>query len=211
MTEFQYKNARAIFQTFKKLLEQDSLLQEEFLDALTRLLTEYNTTIYENRFVAGGAVEYILTAAFNGTSVLRAKHIGKYNDRLDIEVRKSVNEDESTSYSVKSVFTAPSSVRLINVLGDAGNAQWIEPTIFVLAGIGIVYADCLILPGATKNTGDALILERQPFQDFIKARPEFGVMMSIPRKSTEKNLAESKTASEDVARLLLRPYKKLRL
>lgn len=134
MTVFQYENARDIFQTFKASFERDALLQDEFLDAITRLLTEYNTTIYENRFVVGGAVEYILVAAFNGSGALGAKHIGKYNDRLDIEAGKRSGGDRAC-YSVKGVFTAPGDVRLINVLGDGGNVQWIEPTIFVLAGI----------------------------------------------------------------------------
>lgn len=211
MPELLYKNAREVFRLFKVAFEGDITLQKEFLDAISRLLTEYNTTIYENRFVVGGAIEYILVAAFNALDSVRAKHIGKFNDRLDIEAGKKDDREKTAHYSIKGVFASPGDIRLINVLGEGGNAEWKEPTIFVLAGIGIVYADYLILPEATRKTGDALVLVRQSFRKYLEARSEFLIDIKIPHKSGERDLSESKTASEDVARVLLRKYKKLRL
>ena len=95
------------------------------------------------------------------------------------------------------------------MLGDSV-PKWSDPTLFFLTGIGIVYADPDLLPNATKHAKDAIVLDGRALKAFIGAHPEYVIPLHIEAPKTGK-IASSKTASEDVARSIVRNFKRLSL
>ncbi len=96
MTEI-FNNAKRVFKEYREKFLKDEILKEEFLDAIRNLLSLYNTRIYENRFIVGGIIEFIVLASFKGLN-FNAKHIGKENERFDIEV---IHNSTSVKYIYK--------------------------------------------------------------------------------------------------------------
>src|SRR3990172_8976444 len=129
-----YEQERAIFRRFKTELERNEVLRREVESAIEALLSEYNTTLHENRFVVGGVLEHIIGAAMRAAGI-EATNVGKFNPRIDISA------PGAEGFSVKGGFTGAGPIRLINVLGEGVGGGWQEATIFVLTGIGIAYAD----------------------------------------------------------------------
>ncbi|MCS7152305.1 MAG: hypothetical protein NZ928_08025 [Endomicrobia bacterium] len=205
MQEF-FNHAKFVFKEYRKRFVEDSLLQEEFLDAIKNLLSLYDTKIYENRFIVGGVVEFIILASFNALN-FNAIHIGKENERFDIQVKY---KNFSIQYSVKSTFTK-SDIRLINVLGESTKTKWEEPTIFVIPHCGVAYADItLIDKNSLIRQADVLVIKRKSLENLFNSQPELIIKMEIPFKE-EIATTGQKIASEDIAKELLKKYKKLTL
>jgi len=114
-----YLHAQNLFKCYAKKFKQDVLLQEEFVDAINKILNLYDTKIYENRFIVGGVIEFIVLASFKALG-FNATHVGKITERFDIKIKY---EDEEIFYSVKSTFTKSSEIRLINVLGKSSKTN----------------------------------------------------------------------------------------
>jgi len=186
------------FKEFKTYLDQSPDLKSEVELAFTMLLGEYDTAVYENRFVVGGVCEYIVGAAFRAAGI-DALNTGALNPRIDIQL------PDCEGYSVKGSFThGYGDIRLINSLGSADDLEWIEATIFIFSGMGLGYCDPELLPIATRSTKDALVLSRRKLDEFLKQQPEYLIPIDIPHKSD--NLSETKVASQAVAReIMTRP------
>ncbi|MBS4029750.1 MAG: hypothetical protein KGZ58_14090 [Ignavibacteriales bacterium] len=201
-----FDTSRNIFRKFKNNLSLPA--KNETLEAITKLLTIYDTAIYENRFIVGGVLEYILIAAINSIDDLIATHVGKVNQRSDFSVT-DWSDNSISSFSSKASFTKSGDIRLINVLGADNTAEWDEPTIFVLSEVGIIYADPQLLNKA-ERVKDAVKIKRKYVEDFASANADYyfnGVFKSIPDKKSVTILGNTRTASQDVASELLKNCK----
>ena len=185
-------------------MTSDTELRSDLESAIDMLRSSYNTAIRENRFIVGGAVEHLVVAVFNGAR-FPAQHVGRGDTRIDVVVRSS---GEEAGYSVKASFSSLN-VRLINTLGDS-TPKWVDPTLFFVTNVGIVYVDPDLLPNATKRAKDAIVLKGPLLKAFIKTNPEWIIPLRIEKPKTGK-IASSKTASEDVARSIVGNFKRLSL
>lgn len=190
-----YERHQCVYQQLRTGLENAPVVLDELLHALTLLISEYNTSIRENRFVVGGVTEIILAAAMRCVGIKDAQARGLDLDGEDIVGR-------GYRISVKASFTGRrDAIRLMNALGDANQRVWQVPTIFVLANRGIGYADPYLLPNATKSSRDALVLPRRPLDDLHDEQPRWLLRCAVPTKP--KNPPNRRTASEDVTPVIL--------
>ena len=191
-----YAPHRDIYRRLKNGLENDDAVLDELLGALGLLISEYDTSIRENRFIAGGATERILATAMRCVGIAKARARGLDLSDEDIVV-------DGHQISVKASFTGGrQAIRLINTLGDAGGTAWRTATIFVLANRGIGYADPALLPDVARSGGDAVILPRRPLDDLHDAKPEWLLRCAVPTKA--QDASQRRAASEAVATEILR-------
>ena len=192
-----YNRERRAFGVLRNALTTNEILREEYQQAVTAVITQYNTAIYENRFVAGGAVERITVAAMRVAGIA-AQLVGSETKGADVLL------PGGTSISVKSQFTKQrSEFRLINTMGES-DAVWSEGTIFVVATRGVGYADPdLVPPDATVQRKDALVLPWRHLRNLWEQRPEYLSQMPIPVKPDSILTGQSKSASRLIAREVL--------
>lgn len=202
---YNFDASRRIFAVFRERLTTDADLRAEFEAAIDTLRSSYNSAIYENRFIVGGAIEWLFVAAMNGAG-FSAQHVGRGDTRVDLQVRDSKAHIEAGFSSKQSATLA---VRLINKIGD-GVPVWEEATLFVLDKIGVVYADPDVLPNATNLKSDALVLDATRLKAHIAAHPEYVISLRV-QAPAKGNIPSSKTASEDVARTIVRNFSRLSL
>ncbi len=163
---------------------------DEFLTALGILISEYDTSIRENRFIAGGATERILATTMR-TLGIDARARGLEQDDEDIMVG-------DLPLSVKSSFTGKrDALRLVNTLGHNRKQRWRVATVFILANRGIGYADPDLLPNAVEFSGDALILRRALLDEMHVRSPEWLFGCAVPAKGTD--VSQRRAASEAVS------------
>lgn len=186
-----FENARDVYREIKRRLEDKGFEQNvsEFEEAVQKLVTEYDTADWENRFVVGGTLEVLFCALLNSVN-FRCKWLKEA--RYDIEVN-------GVKFSMKSNFTGTGDIRLINILGDE-RVIWEEPTIFFISDIGICYADP-DMDIHTKHTSDALVINTKDIRSMIEEDDDWVIHVSIPRKP--RNSIRIKTASYDVAKSIL--------
>ena len=184
-----WEKERRIFEEIKNEIEEHREEREEFEKAVEKLLSEYNTADWENRFVVGGAIEVLFCALLNslGFSTKWLKEA-----RYDVEIN-------GIKFSLKSSFTGSGDIRLINVLGDE-SVSWNEPTIFFISEIGICYADPAMALH-TKRTSDALVIKAKELKSFVEENDRWLIKVSIPRKTMF--YGSVKTASFSVAKTVL--------
>lgn len=196
-----FADARAAFLALRTGLEEDAELANDLQRCLELLLTRYNTQIYENRFLVGGVVERIIAAVFVALGD-RARTVGVEVTRTDIQVG-------GCSLSVKGSFRPrPTTIRMINVMGDSRDTVWNEPTIFVVSKVGIGYADPDLLPGATSRAADAVSLKVSRLLALWSSSPALLFPVELPYSRDQKE--GSDVASRIVADELLRYTTRLR-
>lgn len=186
-----FREARNVYQDIKRKMEDNRYAQnvEEFKEALRKLITEYNTANWENRFVVGGALEVLFYALLRSMNFqCRWLHEARY----DLEIN-------GVNFSIKSSFTGTGDIRLINILGDE-RAVWNEPTLFFISELGICYADP-DMGLSTRHTSDALVINIRELRNRIEDNDQWVIHVSIPRKPKNSNII--KTASRDVAKSIL--------
>ena len=130
MSGRRFAQERKVFDFLKNNCPEDAKRQYEI--AVNALLRDYNTTLYENRFVVGGAVEVFTCAILKATGISCALYSdqSKSGDILLQNDRK---------LSIKGTFTGgPANVKLMNKLG-AGERPWDTATFFIISQVGIVY------------------------------------------------------------------------
>jgi len=197
------ERAREIFLKFRRQLDEDSPLCGEVVEAIRALVTEYSTSIAENRFTVGGAVEHIIGTAMRAAS-LPARNRGHLERGSDIRV-------DGVGFSIKGVFAhGLGAVGLINTRGANTSVVWRDATILVLAGVGIGYVDPVLLPGVTVRQSDQLQLPKKEYLGFLKTHPEYLIALPIPEnpKSAATRVASYAVAEEILARL---HFKKLKM
>jgi hypothetical protein len=192
----EFAGARAEWKRFRGGLEKRPEVLTELLRALRVLLHAYDTTVRENRFVVGGATERLVAVTMRalGASGARARGLGSEDEDIVIDGRCRI--------SVKASFTGRrDQLRLVNTLGDSEKQTWRTSTIFVLAGIGIAYADPELLPGAAIRKKDAILLPRRPLDELWSREPSLVLRCDVPKKP--KDPYERRAASEAVLRDIL--------
>lgn len=189
-----YTPHREIYRQLRDGLTNSPDVLDELLRALGLLISEYDTSIRENRFIAGGATERILAATMRCVGINEARARGLALDDEDIVVG-------DCQISVKASFTGGrQAIRLINTLGNSA-AVWRTATVFVLANRGIGYADPDLLPNVARASSDAVILPRGPLDDLHDAQPEWLLRCDVPAKS--QDASQRRAASEAVATEIL--------
>ena len=111
--------------------------RQEYEIGIRTLIERYNTTIRENRFVVGGVVEIFTMALLRSTGI----EVSAYGAE---SVAGDLILPDLKMFSVKSSFTSSGSIRLVNTMGDSAT-NWTTATLFVLANVGIVYGDPLMV------------------------------------------------------------------
>ena len=186
---------RGAFAQLKQKIDHDDKLRQEVEYTLAQLLGRFATSVRENRFVVGGALEVILTAALRAAGVA-AEDVGISEERIDIRIPNG-------GFSVKGHFSGTGNIRLINVLGDSTQAEWSEGTLFVLHGMGIGYSDAELLgAGATKREKDAIVLRYNHLKQFLETNPAYFISLQVPQATREEK--QSELVSRAVAREILR-------
>ena len=186
-----FKKARESFKKIRATFYDDKFYEHvrEFEIALQKLITEYNTSNWENRFVVGGALEILFCALLKSTGH-KCKWINE--QRYDLEIN-------NIKFSIKSNFTGKGDIRLINVLGDEV-VQWMEPTLFFISEVGICYADPE-MHLETKFKRDALTVDTKHIKKLVEDQDEWLIRIKIPRKPQRSE--KIKTASYDVTKSIL--------
>ena len=189
-----YTPHREIYRQLRDGLTNSPDVLDELLRALGLLISEYDTSIRENRFIAGGATERILAATMRCVGINEARARGLALDDEDIVVG-------DCQISVKASFTGGrQAIRLINTLGNSA-AVWRTATVFVLANRGIGYADPDLVPNVARASSDAVILPRGPLDNLHDAQPEWLLRCDVPAKS--QDASQRRAASEAVATEIL--------
>ncbi len=189
-----FNSERRAFATLLECYSQDAL--DEYVTAIRTLLERYNTTIYENRFVVGGAVE-IFTCALLRTTGLAVNLYAAEEKSGDLLL------PQGKHLSVKGSFAGgPQDVKLINQLGS-GERAWDTATLFVISEVGIVYGDPgLVAAEHIKQTADGVVLKRAAIKALIEDTNNV-LAADIPRKPPTQMTGFSHKASAAVARQVL--------
>ena len=193
--EENYEPHRNIFRRLREGLENVPGVLDELLGALGLLISEYDTTVRENRFIAGGATERMLATAMRSVGITNAQARGLEPDDEDISVGPY-------KISVKGSFTGKrDQITLVNSRGISRGLAWSTATIFVLANRGIGYADPTLLPNEARRSGGELNLSRAPLDALHKAHPQWLLLCDVPSKS--QDASQRRAASEAVATEIL--------
>ncbi len=171
--------------------------RHEYEQAVRTLLERYNTTIYENRFVAGGAVEVFTYALLRSVGI----DCTLYGDQAK---SGDILLPNDRKLSVKGIFKGSvGDVRILNQMGG-GDREWNTATLFVVSGTGIVFgAPDMVAPDHVKPTGDAKVLKRVGLQVLVDD-PANVIEMEIARKPPTVAAGFSQKASTAVAQQILR-------
>lgn len=189
-----YTPHREIYRQMHDGLENIPDVLDELLRALGLLISEYDTSIRENRFIAGGATERILATAMRCVGIANARARGLDLSDEDIVI-------DGHQISVKASFTGGrQAIRLVNTLGNS-SATWRTATIFVLANRGIGYADPDLLPDVARASSDAVILPRPPLDELHNTQPQWLLRCAVPAKA--QDVSQRRAASESVATEIL--------
>lgn len=169
--------------------------QQEYELAIHTLVERYNTTIYENRFVVGEAVELFTYALLRSVGI----DCTLYGDQA---MAGDILLPRDRKLSVKSNFVGVTSIRLLNKMGE-GDRERSTATLFIVANVGIVFgAPDMVDFAHIRSTGDALILRAQGLRS-LKDNPANVIPMEITKKPPQEATLHSLKASTAVARQIL--------
>jgi hypothetical protein len=169
-------DARQAWDQFRRRYRE---IEPEFLRGITELVGRFNVSDRSNRFVVGDVVEYLLAGSFYAMAILILPRGGNQNDYdLDSLVRAMRGK-----FSVKSSFSrSRPAIGMKNKMGDA-EWEWKDPVIFVLAGVGIVYADPAVhteLAAKLVDAKDSFKLSIRAVRDHAAANPDCLIATAIP-------------------------------
>lgn len=188
-----YMQERRVFDRLKTDCSQSS--QQEYELAIRTLLERYNTTIYENRFIAGGAVEVFTYALLRTVGI----DCTLYSDQA---MAGDILLPNDRKLSVKGSFRGVEDIRLLNQMGE-GDRQWSAATLFIVSGVGIVFgAPDMVDKSYLKHAGDAKVLKKAGLQ-FLIDDPANVITMKIAPKPPTEMTGFSHKASTAVARQIL--------
>ena len=194
MRQPSYASERRVFDRLKS--DCSDKAKQEYELAFNTLMERYNSTIYENRFITGGAVEvftYALLCSVGIDCTLYADQ-SKSGDILLPHDKK---------LSLKGTFTGgPSDVTLINKRGE-GPRSWTTATLFIISEIGIVYGDPNMIDSEyLKPTGDGLSLKRRAVVELIEDQSNV-FPLNLSRKNPTEMTGFSHKASTTIAKQIM--------
>ena len=178
----QFSSERAFYALYKDAIERDPVLLAEVVAAIDTVLTRYNTTVWENRFIVGGVVEQIIGASARDLG-LEVQNAGKQNQGYDLELEGP----DGTGISIKGVFATSNGMHnLVNVRTSDPDRdlrdRWTTATIFVMSEVGIGYTDPLFGFEFLNPTGDALQISGRHLKKWWDDHPDWLIRAPIPRK-----------------------------
>ncbi|HEX2767477.1 MAG TPA: hypothetical protein VHR55_12680 [Candidatus Limnocylindria bacterium] len=169
-------DARQAWDEFRRRFRE---IEPEFLRGITELVGRFNVSERSNRFVVGDVVEYLLAGSFYAMGILILPRGGNQND-FDLD---SLVQAMRGKFSVKSSFSkSRPAIGMKNKQGDA-DWEWADPVIFVLAGVGIVYADPKVhtdLAAKIVDAKDAFKLSIKAIRDHAKSNPDCVIETAVP-------------------------------
>ena len=170
--------------------------QHEYELAIATLLERYNTTIYENRFVAGGAVEVFTCALLRTVGI----DCTLYSDQTKSGDILLPNDKK---LSVKGSFRGgANNIKLMNKLGE-GERTWETATLFVISDVGIVFGTPNMVDASEiKDVKDGTELTKKGLTSLIN-NPSNLFPMEIVKKPPTEMTGFSHKASTAVARQIL--------
>ena len=182
MENLQFSNERAFFLLYKEGLEADRILLDEIIAAVDAVLTRYNTTVWENRFIVGGVVEQIIGASARDLG-LDVQNAGKQNQGYDLELESP----SGIGISIKGVFATTNGMHnLVNVRSSNHERDlresWLTATIFVMSEVGMGYVDPLFGADFLNATSDALQISGRMLKQWWKENPQWLINAPIPKK-----------------------------
>ena len=187
-----FTRERSAFRQVVTTFERRPEVEAAYLAVVADVVGHYNTSIYENRFTVGGAVE-IMTLLLLRACGISAQPAGQESTGIDIHLAGGA------ALSIKSQFApSPGQFNLVNTRSGS-DATWDVGTIFVIARRGIGYADPELLPNATRVANDALILDWARIREFWETHPQYLHTADVPVKPPTILSGESKVASHAVA------------
>ncbi len=183
--------------TFERLRSDCSpQAKREYERAFNALMERYNTMIYENRFITGGAVK-VFTCALLCSVGIDCTLYGDQSKSGDILL------PNDRKLSVKGTFTGgPNDVKLMNKLGE-GHREWNTATLFVISEVGIVYgAPDMVDPEHVKDVKDGTALKKVAVVNLMRDASNV-FEMELARKPPTEMTGFSHKASTAVARRIL--------
>ncbi|MGI9249722.1 MAG: hypothetical protein ACR2PR_00755 [Pseudohongiellaceae bacterium] len=189
-----FTKERKAFDHLRDNYEQE--VAEEYILAVGTVLERYNTTIYENRFVTGGAVE-IFTCALLRSVGLECTLYASQERSGDLLL------PGGRQISVKGTFTGgASNIKLVNQLGE-GSRPWSTATIFVVSEVGLVYGDpTMVTDTHIKQVSDGVVLKRRGLQELMDDSNNV-LPLNIPQKPSGEMTGFSHKASAAVAKQVM--------
>ena len=189
-----YNAERSAFKRLKEHCPPEALAEYQL--AVATVLKDYNTTLYENRFIVGGAVEVFTCALLRASGLNAALY-------ADEEKAGDLLLPQGKRLSVKGSFTGGAAeVKLINQLGE-GARRWDTATLFIVSEVGIVYGDPdLVAPEHIKQVADGLALRRQGHAALIQNK-RYVIPLDLPRKPSAQTTAFSRKASATIAKQVM--------
>lgn len=192
-----YRTERESFKHLKQKV--DSATLDEYAVAIKTVLERYNTTIYENRFVVGGAVEVFTCALLRSVGL----DCRMYADQ---ETAGDLLLPGGRRISVKGLFVGgPTNVKLINQLGGIGrDREWKTATLFIVSQVGIVYGDPDMIDKEVhvKQMSDGLQLNKSAIE-FLASNSRNLISLDIAKKPSTRETGFSHKASTTVARQVM--------
>ncbi|MCY4106382.1 MAG: hypothetical protein OXG02_06725 [Chloroflexi bacterium] len=185
---------RRVFDRLRSDVSDEAKYQYEY--AIKDLLQRYNTTIHENRFIVGGAVEVFTYALLKSVGIDCTLYgdQSKHGDILLPNDRK---------LSIKGSFVGGvTSIKLMNKLGG-GLRAWTTATLFVISEVGIVYGSPdMVEDKHIQDTRDGTMLTRAGLNALVNDESNL-LEMNIERKPPTEMTGFSHKASTAVARQIL--------
>lgn len=182
-----YAQERRVFDRLRLNCSEEA--KKEYETAVATLLSRYNTTIYEYRFTAGGAVKFLTYA------LLRSVGIDCTPDE-DQSHPGDILLSNGRKFLVKGVFTGgPDRVRLMNKLGE-GHQTWDTATLFVVSDVGLVYGSRdMVAEEYIKDVNDGTVLTRAGLQ-YLIGIPDNLFKVKIARKPPAETAGSNEKARE---------------
>ena len=189
-----YNYERRVFDSFRSRCSDRA--KEQFEIAVNTLLRYYNTTIHENRFIVGGAVE-VFTCAILRASGIDCTLYSNESKSGDILLQND------KKLSIKGTFTGgPADVKLMNKLGG-GDREWDTATLFVISEVGLVFGTPNMVDfRQIKDVKDGVILKKAALEHLIE--DDSNVMqLNLERKPPTVMTGLSLKASTAVAKQIM--------
>lgn len=172
-----YDQERRVFNRLKKDLSEP--LKAEYEGAFKTLIERYNTTVKENRFLTGGAVE-VFTCALLRSVGIECNLYGSQSADGDIML------PNKKLLSIKGSFRGGAqNVTLLNKQGG-GTREWKTATLFVISEVGIVYGTPdMVQPCHIKDTNDSIQLKKQALVKIMEDSKNVIPMNLVRKPPTE--------------------------
>ncbi len=189
-----YKQERRVFDRLRSDCSVEA--KREYELAISTLLERYNTTIYENRFVVGGAVEFFTYALLCSVGI----SCNSYGEQA---IGGDILLPDNKLISVKGSFTGgATNIKLMNKMGE-GDRTWTTATLFVIADVGIIFgAPDMISDEYVKYVGDGTELTKKGL-NFLIDDSNNVLEMEIMRKPPTEVAGRGVKVSTTVAKQIL--------